>query len=104
MAYVVSQRTREIGIRLALGARRRMVLRLVLRRAFVVVAAGGLAGTVIAALASRVLGGALYGVGAGDPMAWLAALLTVAAVTSLATAVPALRAIRIDPARTLRAE
>jgi predicted permease len=104
MAYVVGQRTREIGIRLALGARRRMVLRLVLRRAFVVVAAGGLAGTVIAALASRVLSGALYGVGAGDPIAWAAAMVTVAAVTALATAVPALRAIRIDPARTLRAE
>ena len=104
MAYVVSQRTREIGIRLALGARRRLVLRLVLRRALVVVAAGGVAGTMIAALASRVIGGALYGVGSGDPIAWAAAILIVAGVTSLATAVPALRAIRVDPARTLRAE
>jgi ABC-type lipoprotein release transport system permease subunit len=51
-----------------------------------------------------VLSGALYGIGAADPMAWTAAILMVAGVTSLATAVPAVRAMRIDPARTLRAD
>jgi len=104
MAFVVSQRTREIGIRLALGARPGRVVRMVLGRALLVVAAGAVAGTVLAILAARALGAALYGIGAGDPIAWFAALLTVGVAASLASAWPAMRAVRIDPARTLRAE
>jgi ABC-type antimicrobial peptide transport system permease subunit len=104
MAYTVSRRTREIGIRLALGARPAEVLRMIVLRAVVVVAAGGVAGVLIAALAARLLGGVLYGVGAADPVAWLAAVGTVVVAASLASALPALRATRVDPARTLRAE
>jgi predicted permease len=104
MAYTVSRRTREIGIRLALGARPAEVLRMIVLRAVVVVAAGGVAGVLIAALAARLLGGVLYGVGAADPVAWLAAVGTVVVASSLASALPALRATRVDPARTLRAE
>jgi macrolide transport system ATP-binding/permease protein len=104
MAYTVSLRTREIGIRLALGARRGTGLRLILMRAVLVVGIGGVAGTFIAALAARVLGSALYGVGAADPLAWMAAVGVVTAAAILASAVPALRALHVDPARTLRAD
>ncbi len=104
MASTVSQRTREIGIRLALGAKPGGVLRMILLRALVVVGAGAVAGVVVAALAARVLGGALYGVDAADPVAWVAGIGTVAFAAALASAVPALRALRVDPARTLRAE
>ncbi|HEX5071270.1 MAG TPA: ABC transporter permease [Vicinamibacterales bacterium] len=104
MAFVVSQRTREIGIRLALGARAGQVVRMVLGRAMVVVAAGAAAGAVLAALAAGALGAALYGIGSGDPLAWIAAMLTMTAAAALAGALPALRAVRVDPARALRAE
>jgi ABC-type antimicrobial peptide transport system permease subunit len=77
---------------------------MIVLRAVVVVAAGGVAGVLIAALAARLLGGVLYGVGAADPVAWLAAVGTVVVASSLASALPALRATRVDPARTLRAE
>jgi len=104
MALVVVQRTREIGIRLALGARPGAVLRMILLRAFVVVGAGGVVGVIIAALAARLLGGMLYGIGAGDPLAWTAAVGTVVAAATIASVVPAFRATRVDPAKTLRAD
>lgn len=104
MAFAVSQRTREIGIRLALGAGPSRVVRMVLVRALLVVVAGGSAGAIIAALAARALGAVLYGIGPGDPAAWSAALLTVGMAAGVASAWPAVRAVRIDPARTLRAE
>ncbi len=104
MAFVVSQRTREIGIRLALGARPGQVVGMVLSRAVVVVVAGAAAGAVLAALAAGALGAALYGIGSGDPLAWTVAMLTMMLAASVASALPALRAVRVDPARTLRAE
>ena len=104
MAFVVVQRTREIGIRLALGASRGEVLRMILVRAVVVVSVGGILGAGIAALAARLMGGVLYGIGASDPLAWLAAVGTVAVTAAIASAVPAFRATRVDPARTLRAD
>ena len=104
MAFIVSQRTREIGVRLALGARPGQVVRMVLGRAVIVVLAGAIAGAILAALAAGALGAALYGIGAGDPLAWAAAILTMTAAAAMASALPALRAVRIDPARTLRAE
>jgi len=104
MAFTVGQRTKEIGIRLALGAKPGGVLRMILRRAVIVVAIGGGLGIVTAGLAARVLGGVLYGVGAADPVAWLAALGVVIAAAAVASAIPAVRALRVDPARTLRAE
>ena len=104
MAFTVVQRTREIGIRVALGAKPGGVLRMILRRAAVVVAAGAVIGLIVAALAARVLSGLLYGIGAADPVAWVAAIAVVTAVTALASAIPARRALRVDPARTLRAD
>jgi ABC-type antimicrobial peptide transport system permease subunit len=73
-------------------------------RAVIVVLAGAGAGAVMAALAAGALGAALYGIGAGDPVAWVAAILTMTIAAALAGALPAFRAVRVDPARTLRAE
>ena len=104
MAFVVAQRTREIGIRLALGARPGAVVRMILLRAFVVVGVGGVLGIVAASLAARLLGGVLFGIGGADPVAWSAAIGIVITAAALASALPALRATRVDPARTLRAD
>ena len=104
VAFAVSRRTREIGIRLALGAERRDVLWMILKEGGVLVLVGAVAGGAMAVLASSVLGGVLYGVGAADPVAWTAALGILIAATALAHLVPARRALSIDPARTLKAD
>jgi predicted permease len=104
IAYAVSRRTREIGIRMALGARQGQVLSSVLTRTSLLCAAGALAGTLLALGAGKVLSTILYGVSPRDPETLLAAFLIVACVAVLACWQPALRAIRIDPALTLREE
>jgi predicted permease len=104
IAYAVSRRTREIGIRMALGARRGQVLSSVLVRTLCLCAAGAAAGTLMALTAGKVLSTILYGVSPRDPETLLAAFLIVAGVAGLACWQPALRAIRIDPALTLREE
>jgi predicted permease len=104
MSYVVSQRTREIGIRVALGARARDVRLLVLRRALAVTLVGvgiGLAG---AAATARLLGAFLVNVSPSDPVTFLAATGLFTAVALLASWVPARRAAAVDPARALRWE
>jgi ABC-type antimicrobial peptide transport system permease subunit len=73
IAYSVARRTREIGIRMAIGARPQAVLSLVMRQGLGVAGAGLLAGALLAIGAARALAGALYGIGAADPIAWLAA-------------------------------
>ena len=102
VAFAVSRRTREIGIRVALGAARADVLRVILGQGGVLVLAGAIAGCVLAALASMAMASVLFGVTAADPVAWAAALVVLAVATSLAHLVPALRALRIDPAVTLK--
>ena len=102
VAFAVSQRTREIGIRVALGAQRGDVLRMILRQGSTLVVIGGLVGAGLAAVASAVLGRVLYGVGAADPVVWLSAITVLVAAAVCAHLVPALGAMRIDPARTLR--
>jgi putative ABC transport system permease protein len=104
VSYVVSQRTREIGIRVALGARRAAVLRLVVAAAMRPVAAGLAVGAVAAVFASRLLGALLFDVKPGDPMvvAGIAALLAAAAIA--ASLVPGARATRVDPITVLRVE
>src|SRR5262245_13342175 len=104
MAFVVGQRTREIGIRIALGAHPRAVVRLVLREALTLAAAGLAAGAVGALLTARVLSGFLYGVRATDPVTYgmIAVLLTLTA--ALAAWRPARRAASVDPIAALRAE
>jgi predicted permease len=102
VAFAVSRRTREIGIRLALGADRADVLRMILRQGGRVVLAGAVAGGVLAALAASLLGSVLYGITAADPLAWSWALAVLVVATTLAHLGPARRAIRIDPAVTLK--
>jgi putative ABC transport system permease protein len=101
-ALLVSDRAQEIGIRLALGAPRAAILRLVLARG-VALAAAGIAGGVVAALAlTRLLTNLLYGVTPLDPLTFVAVPALLGGVALLASLVPARRAARLDPLRTLR--
>jgi ABC-type antimicrobial peptide transport system permease subunit len=104
IAYTVAQRTTEIGVRVALGADPRAVLRLVAREGFAVTAAGMIAGTVSAAAASRALRTLLFDVSPADPLTYAAVLALFAAVACAAVVVPARRALRVDPLVALRAE
>jgi len=104
MAYGVAQRTREFGIRLALGARPGEVLGLVLRGGLTLVAAGLIVGVVAGALATRLLGSALYGVDPLDPPTFAGVSAMLVAVAAMASYVPARRATRVDPIAALRAE
>ncbi len=104
VAYAVARRTREIGIRMALGARPREVLASVLERTLVLCAVGVSIGTLVTMAAGRLLSAVLYGISPRDPATYAAAVLLMAAVAILACWNPAARAIRIDPARTLREE
>jgi putative ABC transport system permease protein len=98
----VARRGREIGIRMALGAPARAVLAMILHRGVAIAAVGVAIGTVGALLATRALGGLLYGVGALDLATFAAVPLVLAGVAMLASLLPALRATRIDPAIALR--
>ena len=104
VSYGVTQRTRELGVRLALGAQPRDVLRLVIGSGLTLVAAGVAAGLGAAFAATRVLGTLVYGVSPVDPLTFAGATLLLIAVALLAHWMPARRALRIDPATTLRAE
>ncbi len=104
MAYSVSQRTREIGIRMAIGATAARVIQLIMRQGLTLVLIGtgiGLAGAIAA---SRLLASVLYGDDAVGPVTFVAVPLVLIAVAALATFVPARRATLVDPAITLRAE
>ena len=104
IAYAVTRRTREIGTRMALGAQKSQVVGLIMRHGFVVAGVGLAVGLPMAAVAVRVLGGVLYGIGAADPIAWAAAAAVLLATATLANLIPALRAARVDPMAALRAE
>ncbi len=104
MAYSVSQRTREIGIRMAIGATTTDVVRLIMRQGLTLVAIGTVIGLVAAVGASRVLASVLYGSNADDPATFALVPLVLIAVAALATFVPARRASMVDPAVTLRTE
>jgi predicted permease len=103
MSYAVSRRRTELGIRLALGAAPRTVVRLVLTHVGLLVAAGVVAGTAASLWLSRFVAPLLYGLQPRDPVTLTAAVLTLAAVGGLAAWLPARRASRIDPADVLRA-
>ena len=104
MSYGVSQRTREIGIRLALGARGGDVLAMILGGVTRVLAIGILLGLVAAALLTRTLDSFLYGVAALDPLTFAVVPAIIAIVGLVAGAVPAVRAARVDPLASMRAD
>jgi len=104
MAYSVTQRTNEIGIRIALGAAQSSIFRLVVGQAMTLVAISLIIGIAGAFAATRLLNSLLYGVGAADPTTFVAIILLVYGVAFLAAWLPARRASRVDPIIALRAE
>jgi putative ABC transport system permease protein len=104
IAYFVSQRTQEIGVRIALGATPGAVMRLILGQAMRPVAIGTAIGLGVALASSRVLAGQLFGVSRSDPLTVAAVVATLIGVALVASAVPARRAAAVDPTRALQAE
>ncbi|HEV8384722.1 MAG TPA: ABC transporter permease [Candidatus Acidoferrales bacterium] len=104
IAYLVALRTREFGIRMALGAGAGRVLRLVMKRGALLVALGLAFGIGAAAALTRVLSGVLYGVAATDPVTFAAMAVVLAVVAMAACLAPARRAARVDPSVALRTE
>ena len=103
-AYSVARRTREIGIRMALGAQRGMVLRMIMREGSVMLLSGIVLGLLLAAATGKVLTGILYQVGGLDPVAFTIAPAVLAAAALIATWLPARRATRISPMAALRTD
>jgi len=99
----VTERTREIGVRAALGASTRSIVGMVMRIGMTLTAAGVLVGLIAAAVGSRVMVSMLFGVSRVDPMTYLGVVLLLGVVSAIACALPALRAARVDPASTLKA-
>jgi len=104
MAYMVSEQTREIGIRMALGAPRANVMQLILRRGMLTTLAGLAAGLPLAFGFSRLMASLIYCVGATDPISFLGIPLALMATAALAVYIPARRAMQIDPVIALRYE
>ena len=104
MAYLVNQRTREIGIRVALGARPASVVRLVVSYALGLAAGGVLLGMAAAAFLTRLIAGMLFGVSPSDPWTFAAIALVLLGTALVATFTPARRAARVDPMVALRAD
>jgi predicted permease len=104
MAYSVSQRTTELGIRMALGAQRSAVRNLVIRRGALITGAGLAIGVGAALSVTRLLSFFLYGVSPYDPVAFVSVVVAIATTGMVASLVPALRATRVDPIVSLKAE
>jgi ABC-type antimicrobial peptide transport system permease subunit len=104
MAFATSQRTREIGIRMALGAHRGEILGMILRETFILVGIGIAAGTVAVLEASRLVASFLFGLKPNDPLTIAGAALLMVAAAALAGYLPARRASRVDPMVALRYE
>ena len=103
-SYAVSQRIREIGIRMALGANGREVLSLLLRQAMRPVLIGALIGIAGCAAVSELLSKVLYGIGSHDPISFIGVPLFLLGVALMASYIPARRAIKVDPMVALRYE
>jgi putative ABC transport system permease protein len=104
LSYAVSQRTQEIGVRMALGASRRKVLQLILSNGARLAAAGILCGMIGAFAVTRVVTSLLYNVSASDPFSFVITAAFLAVVATVASYVPARRATAVDPLAALRAE
>ena len=103
-AYIVHQRTREIGVRMALGAQRGQVVRFILRSSSPALLIGLALGFIGAILASKVIASSLIGISPFDPFAYLAVMAVLACAAVFAVLVPASRATRVDPVKALRCE
>jgi putative ABC transport system permease protein len=104
MSYSVAQRTKEIGIRMALGARRPDVVALVVKQGMALVLMGIAAGTTLALGMTRLISGMLFGITATDPLTFAAVVALLGAVAFLANYLPARRAASVDPMVALRYE
>ena len=104
VAYAVAERTQEIGIRLALGAERARVVRMIVSQGMISVLAGMAGGLVAAYGATRLIAGLLYGVGSHDAPTFAIATLLLGVIAFIACAAPAMRAAFVDPVTALRAE
>jgi predicted permease len=104
ISYSVSRRTREIGVRVALGATPGAILKLIVRQGFIVVGAGLMIGLLLGFAAAKGIASALYLVRPADPLSWLASLTLLLVVSVLANVIPARRALRIHPSVALRSE
>ena len=104
VAYSVTERTHEIGVRLALGAQRRDVVTMIVAQGMVLTLIGTAVGVVSALLLTRLMSSLLFGVSAADPVTFAAIPVLLAAVAFVACSVPARRATRVDPLVALRAE
>jgi putative ABC transport system permease protein len=104
MSYSVAQRTREIGIRMALGAQRSDVLKMTVKQGLKLVVMGLAIGLVAAFVLTRVMASLLFGVSATDPVTFLSISLVLMSVAMLASYIPALRATKVDPMVALRAQ
>ena len=104
VSYAVATRSREVGIRMSLGADPRSVVRLLMRGGMKLVAVGGVIGLVLSALSAQLLGGLLYGVKASDPIAFGLVPVVLGAVALLAAWIPARRASSVNPVQALKAE
>ena len=103
-SYAVTQRTREIGIRMALGAQRGSVMTLIIRQGMTVILIGISIGVIIAAALAQLMRGLLYGVGAGDPPTYIFVTVLLSGVALLACYFPARSATRVDPMIAIRHE
>jgi predicted permease len=101
ISYIVSERTHEIGIRLALGAQSRNILRMVLRQGLRLAIAGAAVGLVCALIVSHLMAGLLYGVRPTDPLTFAGVAILLIGVSLLACYIPARRAMRVDPNRSV---
>ena len=104
LAYLVNQRTREIGVRIALGARTTSVLGMIVGRGLRLAGIGVAIGLAASLLLTRLMSGVLYGVSPTDPITFAGVALALLVVAALAGAIPAFRAARVDPLTALRAE
>ena len=104
LSVSVAQRTRELGIRIALGAHTAALIRLIVTEHLTPVAIGLVAGVLVSALAVRTLASHLYGIGPADPATWSAIIAMVLAVSAVGILIPAVRAARVNPIESLRAE
>jgi putative ABC transport system permease protein len=102
MSYTVAQQTRDIGIRMALGAQRTDVLKMTVMQGLKLVAVGLVIGMAAAFVLTRVMASLLFGISATDPVTFLTIALLLLAVAALASYIPALRATRVDPMIALR--